>query len=875
MTDVRTQAHSRREGIATQVTKVMARTLLWTWLLAAVAAIPAWSQESPNPGVPAAVLGRTPVQPGPAESLYLQLRSVGLDQSRVYGVRDGDIDRGPLRISLDDGTIAFTQDVAGRVTGAFFEGDGEILLFPPNQVERASMALFTGGAILEERFVTAYFRFNDDMFGELRPALRPVEHAQEFLTQWDGTARNLADGDAIRLLMTFSQWLPVQGQRVGDGQTSRAVNKDDRMLHVRVQGRKLGNFDVYFDSSSPEQISAGQLKTVEGLSYYNMWTSFAWPQPAPHAEAVADSSARPIAITHYKIRTQIKPPTEIDAEAVLHLEVRQGGQRAVLFELSRYLQITTVEADGHAVEFIHNPALEGTQLSRRGNDLVAVVFPQPLHSGQQVDLRFVYGGAVLSEAGSGLWYVGARGIWFPNLGLAMANFDLEFRYPPGLTLVATGKRVDAASSSDADQSSGSLAEPAGEQLSRWVSERPIPIAGFNLGKYQRGVVHAGKVDVETYATAGVERGFPQTSTDTVLPEGPGLSDLRKPLNILTFPPSPAQNAQAVAASSARAIEFFSRHFGPFPYGELALTQMPGIESQGWPGLIFLSSFSFLTPEEKARLHLRAVDETLISQVVVHETAHQWWGDLVSWSGYRDQWMMEALANYSSLMLLESTNPSRFRAVMEKYRDDLLQKNESGKALMEDGPVTLGLRLSCSEFPNGYDAISYGRGTWLFHMLRYMMRDGELKKTGGTDEEPFVRALRRVRERYQGSAITTRELLRVFEEELPPSLSYEGQKSLQWFYQGWVEGSAIPHFELHGVKYSDKPGTTTITGTILQEAAPNDLVTSVPLYALRGGKMVLLGRVFVDGPESAFHVTAPLGTRKLVLDPNETLLARTR
>jgi len=307
-----------------------------------------------------------------------------------------------------------------------------------------------------------------------------------------------------------------------------------------------------------------------------------------------------------------------------------------------------------------------------------------------------------------------------------------------------------------------------------------------------------------------------------------------------------------------------------------LTQMPGIESQGWPGLIFLSSFSFLTPEEKSRLHLSAVDETLIGQVVVHETAHQWWGDLVGWSGYRDQWMMEALANYSSLMLLESTSPSRFRAVMEKYRDDLLQKNKSGTALMEDGPVTLGLRLSCSEFPNGYDAISYGRGTWLFHMLRYMMRDAEPKSgTGATDEEPFLRALRRVRDRYQGSPITTRELLRVFEEELPPSLSFEGRKSLDWFYQGWVEGTAVPHFELHGVKYSDKPGATTITGTILQQDAPNDLVTSVPLYTLRGGKMVLLGRVFADGPESAFHVTAPAGTRKLLLDPNETLLARTR
>ena len=39
-------------------------------------------------------------------------------------------------------------------------------------------------------------------------------------------------------------------------------------------------------------------------------------------------------------------------------------------------------------------------------------------------------------------------------------------------------------------------------------------------------------------------------------------------------------------------------FGPYPYSSLALTQMPGDVSQGWPSLIFLSSFSFLTPQEK-------------------------------------------------------------------------------------------------------------------------------------------------------------------------------------------------------------------------------------------------------------------------------------
>lgn len=877
----------------TTVISTMRKVLLpIAWLLlVSVTVTPSWSQDAPKPaGEPATkVLGRTPPPLNSAEKLYFQLRTVGLSKSRVFRLRDVSIDRAAFHITLNDGTIAFTEDVAGRVTGAFFEGDADILLSPPNQYERASMALFTGGAILEERFASAYFRFNDDTFTQLRPSLVPSDDAETFVQQWNETAHTLAEGDALRLLMTFSRFLPDGGQTAEAPATpAGSSDEPDQFLHVRLQGLRLGTFDLYFDSYAPEQIWAGQLKTVEGASYYDVWTSFSSSHTNGSTEAVnatLGEGGKPdtIAISRYKIRVAIKPPTQIDAEALLQLEVRQGGQRSVAFELSRSLQVTQVQADGHPVEFIHNPAVEGTHRARQGNDLVAVVFPQPLRTGQKLELRFIYGGEVLSEAGAGLLYVGARGTWYPNRGLVMSNFDLEFRYPVGWTLVATGKRTDPESSLNPDDPVSGATPLPGEQVSRWVSERPIPIAGFDLGKYERVAAHAGDVTVEAYATSSMERGFPKPAVSGMIPNAPGPGLSRLPGTVLPSAPSPARNAQIVAATSAHAIEFFSRRFGPFPYSDLKLVQMPGGLSQGWPGLIFLSSMAFLTAEEKSEMHLTPLERTLINQVVSHETAHQWWGDLVMWSGYRDQWIVEALANYSSLMILESENPAQFHAVMEKFKDDLLEKNKAGVRLMEDGPVTLGTRLTCSQFPGGYEAISYGRGTWLFHMLRVMMRDAERTTSArahgdgkaGKPDEPFVRVLRRIRERYQGKPITTRELLQAFEEELPPSLWYEHHKSLEWFYQGWVNGTAIPRFELHGVKYSDNPSSTTISGVILQKNAPDNLVTSVPLYASVAGKMVLLGQVFADGPETAFHLSASPSARKVVLDPDQTLLSRSR
>ena len=340
-------------------------------------------------------------------------------------------------------------------------------------------------------------------------------------------------------------------------------------------------------------------------------------------------------------------------------------------------------------------------------------------------------------------------------------------------------------------------------------------------------------------------------------------------------PSPARTEVTVGEAAARAIEYYARRFGPYPYSHLALTQMPGRDSQGWPGLVFLSSYAFLNQVQREQLHFEPYRILLQQAIPAHEAAHQWWGDLITWNSYRDQWYSEGLANYCALMMLQEKDPSGFRQVMERYRLDLTEKNKDGMSPMEAGPVTLGVRLLSSRFPEGYEAILYGRGTWLFHMLRMMLKDTQEGRKGqgiGSTDEPFIRALRKMRERYQGRSISTAELLDIFAEDLPPALRYEGKSSLDWFLNGWINGTSLPKLELRGVKFTPKGAAWVVSGTILQKDAPQDLVTSVPVYAVIAGKQqVLLGRVFADGEETSFHLSAPAGAHKIVLDPNGTLL----
>jgi len=74
----------------------------------------------------------------------------------------------------------------------------------------------------------------------------------------------------------------------------------------------------------------------------------------------------------------------------------------------------------------------------------------------------------------------------------------------------------------------------------------------------------------------------------------------------------------------------------------------------------------------------------------------------------DQWIVEGLANYSALLVLEQRDPAQFRQAMERYRTTWPAKNKNGEPMRTAGPVTLGQRLVSSHFPEGYEAISYER-----------------------------------------------------------------------------------------------------------------------------------------------------------------------
>jgi hypothetical protein len=772
-------------------------------------------------------------------ALYRELRDVSLDEKQVYHIREATLNREDLHLYLSEGTIAFTKDVDGRITGAYFEGDGQILVLPPNEGERASLGVFTRLGVLDEHFHSAYLGFNDHTPQELAPHLQLEPENGLFATEHNEVARAYITHDALRLLESF---------------TSNLGNTEDRFLHAAMAGR-LGNFSASYDSLAEDQIIVGQVAHDREEVNYNLWMSF----PAMRARGMKDSDrvidpwrgSYCVRTNLTRIDAKLLPPEQMVATAELDLTVLHGGQRLLLFELSRWLRVEQVTMGEQTLPVLQNEAIETNALAQLGNDLVTIVLPRTLRSGENLKLRFTYRGNVMEQVAPGLVFVGARGIWYPNRGMELSRFDLRLQWPSEWILAATGRRT-------------SLKEENGEKIGTWVTDEVIPFAGFNIGQYARAAVQSDGVEVEAYAASTFEKAIA-----TVV-----ASMTKAAIEKNTDDPTPDahRRAQQVAAREAETIKTYEHWFGPYPFSGLSLTQLPGNTSQGWSGLVFLSSLAFLTPTEKQFLGMNEfVQVSTGSFMADHETAHQWWGDLLSTRSYRDQWLMEALANYSALMLLERDDPARARMVLEEYRDVLASRGESKRRQADAGPVTLGLRLNSSVFPNGWVNIAYGRGTWLIHMLRMMFRDAAIASGDPDPDARFFAALRTFRTRFEHKAASTSDFQHVLEEQLPLRLRYEGRKSLDWFFESWVETSVMPELKLQQLRFTRGERATASFVVEQREGSP-DLVTSVPIYAvLPDGSKLYVTRIFADGKSTRLRLTVPVNTRDLLLDPYGTIL----
>jgi ABC-2 type transport system permease protein len=180
--------------------------------------------------------------------------------------------------------------------------------------------------------------------------------------------------------------------------------------------------------------------------------------------------------------------------------------------------------------------------------------------------------------------------------------------------------------------------------------------------------------------------------------------------IFYFPQHP-YNVDEMSEAAAAARRYYSQWFFPYPWRELKISEFPAhaFYAQGFPtDISFSEGIGFLT-KSSSKTHLAFM-------VTAHESAHQWWGNILTpGKGPGGNILSEGMAHFSTLLLLEQVKglPARIefaKRVEERYGDR--RRVDAERPLVEiDGSK------------GGDETVTYDKGGWAaWMMLNLLGRD---------------------------------------------------------------------------------------------------------------------------------------------------------
>ena len=779
--------------------------------------------------------------------LLASLNALSLDSQNVYTVSARDrieIRHGDAVLAFQEGRFAFYAPFEGRITGIVFSGLGHALSLPHDPSEKQQMARFLGAPVLDQQLVSAYMRFTDDTATDLlsqfqRAGLQPLPNAS-FVAAWEPNIARLNPTHSFRILLEKFSSAPRH------------------FFHAGLDGVVTGPFDILNDDMRAENFMIGQPRIVNKITSYDIWTSYSLPNFSPP----------PVNFTAlgYHINTTISSDNSLDGNTSVDFRSLNGAAQFLFFQLARSLKVESISLDsGAPLIFFQNEGLTAKELRYRGEDSLCVFLPNPPPPGANFTLSFHYRGDVIENAGNAVLFVGERESWFPHHGdtSEFSLYDMTMRWPRHLRLVATGEKSDEHEDGDF-------------RVAHWKTEQPVTEAGFNLGEYAVASVASENHSIDVYANKQLEAAIlSQLAQPTVVitPPSPfpGTDPTASRISIPPPAPSPADALKHLARDVDSSIHFIEQYSGPFPFRHLGVSQIPGTFGQGWPGLLYISTYSFLSPEAQQRAGLDSTAQELFTQIVpFHEAAHQWWGNVVGWSSYRDQWINEAIANYLALLFADSVKNSdrTLRSWLDRDRKRLTSK-EPGEDLppADAGALIMGLRLYSSKSASAYDQVIYGKGAWIMHMLREMLRQ---PNTPNPDAR-FMALLKSLVAKYAQKPLSTDQFQREVEAVMTPKMDIEGGRSMEWFFDEYVRGTAIPHYKVSFTSRRMEKGFQ-VRGKLVATGVPHSFVAPVPLFVSSGsGRGVFLGTVIAGPDETHFSFNTQTEPRKILIDPQMTLL----
>lgn len=506
-----------------------------------------------------------------------------------------------------------------------------------------------------------------------------------------------------------------------------------------------------------------------------------------------------IDILHYQFKLWLTDRHDsIQAEATVFLSFKKAGIQQVRLDLANVrpalqgkgMTVTSVKHNNQALSFSHR------------SDELTITVPASA-AGQQLSITIAYRG--IPDAGLAIKKNRYNDRTFfsdnwPNLGhhwlplvdhpYDKATCEFMVTAPSRYRVVSNGLLQEESSVGD------------GNKLTHWKQSVPIAPWLFVLG-----VAEFATQYVDSFQGKSIETWVYRQDRDA------GFYDFQTP--------------------TKQALTFFSDYVGPFAYEKLANIQSNNTTG----GMEAASAIMYSENSVSGKRDSRWQD------VIVHELAHQWFGNCVTESDWDDVWLSEGFATYFTLLYTEH---SRGR---DAFVNDLRASRIQVIHYLAKNPDSPIVHDQLRDMSKVTSALTYQKGAWVLHMLRDWVGDVNFKKG--------IQAYYR---KYFNANATTTD----FRYEMEQASGLD----LKHFFNQWLYQDGIPVIKGQWT-WNSKKKEMTIT---VEQVQPH--VFSFPLtlgIASAGSTTLELKQLNITSKRSVFTFALESNPTAVTVDPGTVLL----
>jgi hypothetical protein len=784
-------------------------------------------------------------------ALYKQLRSIqGTDKAAI--AENVIFKRDAANFTFLTGRIAFAAPIGGRVLAAKFSGEGKFEIEPPSAIDQRQLARFAKSPKLEDTFSEAVFYFTDDTYEEMTKLMK--------VRDVPGADRGIFASSQKNFSENFNTWLDSVRKR-----NPAIRNIAARMLADLTDNSSKGFFLAHFKGSKSGEllfhiswnrdmlvmpaVSKGEeiiLLRLNPGQYYEWWSGFHLSseyKQSPHP----DHRTLHVRCPEAQIDLNVSKDNKLEATAQMEFVVSGDSARVLPFNIENVLRIISIEdGTGKPLSFI--------QEDRKLDNDPWVILAEPAKAGETYKIKIsykedsTYETRLINDQGGGLYNVTSWNTWFPSFGTHddRTQYEVRARSPKKFKFVTSGTPVASTKEKD-------------ELVSTWKSEIPLRGLGFNYGDFVESIQNVPEMKLTAYSgrelpnrLQGIENGF---NVGGIMAGG------RTDVQLMKGGLTTANTVKHAADMGIQAFKLFEFLLGPLSFKSMSI--VAGAGSSGFPNLISLPYEAFLDSTTQNRLGFLQAAESreYYKTVAVNELAHQWLGHLVGPKTYHDQWLYEGGADFASSMYLRQFEPKDLNEFRDIRRKWLLSKNSSGYRPVDAGPMWLNSQLNEWEQTGNAGFVIRYKGGYIFEMLRVLMYDTNLKNPDGR----FIAMMHEFTSTYAGQNASTEDFRRIVEKN--------AGRSMEWFFNEWVYGSATPKYDFSYQIADAGGGQSEVTMTLVQSEVPDTFKMQLPLYAVINGEPRFLTLIGITGTTPLkTSVKLPMRPEKVLLDPERSILA---